>query len=156
MSFFPLFALTFDGYWVVPLVGGVGFIAAVVLGRRLITSRPAEAPEVPLTNFLGGVTQDRRAVPRRRGNTVEVHLSDGSDRPPITGCVIDRSQGGLRVLVDEPIAEGTVLKIRPTSGGVTTPWTDVTIRSCRREGFQYELGCQFDHLPNWNQLLQFG
>jgi PilZ domain len=157
MTLFPLFALTFDGYWVVPLVGGVGFIAAVLLGRRLIAPRPAEAPaDVPLENFLGGVTQDRRALPRRKGNTVEVQLSDGSERPPVNGCVIDRSQGGLRVLVDEPFAEGTVLKIRPTGGGVTTPWTDATIRSCRRDGIQYELGLRFDQMPNWNQLLQFG
>jgi hypothetical protein len=157
MTLLPLFALSIDGYWVIPLVGGVGFVAAVLLGRRLFASPPPPpADEVPLKDFLGGVTQDRRAVPRRKGNTVDVQLSDGSERPPINGVVIDRSQGGIRVMVDEPIAEGTVMKIRPTTGGVTTPWTDVTIRSCRRDGIQYELGCRFDQQPNWNQLLQFG
>ena len=36
------------------------------------------------------------------------------------------------------------------------PWTETTVRSCRKDGIQYELGCQFHRTPNWNLLLQFG
>jgi hypothetical protein len=153
----PSFAFAFDPVWAVPLVGGACFFVAVLFGRRLFSGRPAEpvGEEVPLTGFLDGVTQDRRAAPRRRGNTVEVQLSL-NEGPPIRGFVIDRSQGGLRVLVDEVVTEGKGWKIRPTQADVTIPWTEVTVRSCRREGHQYEVGCQFDKMPNWGLMLQFG
>ena len=35
-------------------------------------------------------------------------------------------------------------------------WVELRVRSCRAEGCQYELGCQFPQTPNWNLLLQFG
>ena len=153
-----LFALALDGSWVVPLVGGIGFVAAVLIGRRLFAPRPAApAPlDVPLDGCLQGVTQDRRAAPRRGGNTVEVQITDVNSAPAGRGCVIDRSQGGLRMLVERPVAAGTQLKVKPTSADASAPWSDITVRSCRRDGIEYVLGCQFDRLPNWAELLQFG
>lgn len=151
------FAFSLDPAWVVPLVGGACFIFAVLLGWRLLVSRSTRQSDedVPLKSFLDGVTQDRRAAPRRRGNTIEVQLTR-EEGPPIRGLVVDRSQGGLRVLVDQPVSEGGGWKIRPTTAEVTTPWAEVTIRSCRREGTEYHVGCQFDRMPNWSLMLQFG
>jgi hypothetical protein len=108
-------------------------------------------------DFLRGVTRDRRGAPRRRGGThVEVQLLMGEGQEPIPGWVLDRSIGGLGILLDQALVPGAVLKIRPRGATDTTPWTDITVRSCRREGLQYEAGCQFHHTPNWSLLLQFG
>src|SRR5262245_26780078 len=99
-----LFAIAFDITWIIPFMGGMGFVVALLLGRQLLISKPNSdgQEEQPLdTNFLQGVTQDRRATPRRKGNTVEVLLADGSDNAPLRGYVIDRSQGGLRILLEE-------------------------------------------------------
>jgi hypothetical protein len=158
MALASAFAFSLDPSWSVPIMGGACFLFAVLLGRRLLAGRPAAPPpakEVELKSFLDGVTQDRRAAPRRKGNTVEVQLSR-DDGPPIRGIVIDRSQGGLRVLVDEPVTEGGNWKIRPTTTDVTTPWTEVIVRNCRRDGAQFQIGCQFDRMPNWSLMLKFG
>ena len=153
------FAIAVDPVWAIPLAGIVFFLVAVLVGWRWLSARPVEqgeaGDEVQLKGFLDGVTQDRRKVPRRRGNLIDVQLCRG-DEAPIRGYVLDRSQGGLRVLLDQAVAEGKGWKIRPTTSDQTTPWTEVTIRSCRRQGAQYAVGCQFDQMPNWGLMLQFG
>src|SRR5262249_45391240 len=105
--------------------------------------------------FLHGVTQDRRAAPRRKGNCVEVLLA-GDQGTTLLGWVLNRSIGGLCLLVEQPVPQGTACKGRPSSAGPTAPWAEITVRSCRREAGQYELNCQFDGMPNWNELLHFG
>ncbi len=153
-----LFGLDVEDYWLVPVVGVAACGLAYLLGRRFFAGRPA-APATPDDgldpSFLQGVTQERRATPRRRGNLVEVQLVDG-DGTSLRGWVVDRSQGGLGLLVEQPLAAGVALRVRPSAVGSSAPWTEVTVRSCRPEGSQYELGCQFIHMPNYGQLLQFG
>lgn len=158
----PLFALAIDPTWIIPFMGGAGFVFALMLGRQLILSKTSatdDDQEQPLTSdFLKGVTQDRRASPRRKGNIVEVEVkvTPQGDEPLLRGLVIDRSQGGLRLLLDVALDEGFVVKVRPTAVGSAAMWAEVTIRSCKREGTQYKMGCQFHQMPSWNQLLQFG
>jgi hypothetical protein len=147
--------------WVVPVVGGAACGLAFLVGRRLLSPRPPEPPNDPVAlfdaHFLGGVSKDRRAAPRRKGNTVEVRLSAAAaDQEAVRGWILDRSIGGLCILVDHPVSVGLHLKVRPNQASEVTPWTDVTVRFCRQEGSQYELGCQFHRTPNWAMLLQFG
>ena len=70
--------------------------------------------------------------------------------------VLDRSQGGLCLLVEQPVAVDCVLKVRPRTSNDPTHWVEVIVRSCRAVGIQYEIGVQFQQIPNWNLLLQFG
>jgi hypothetical protein len=156
-------AFTFDipaeGYWAAG-IGGLACLLAYVVGRCFLVARPAPpAAESEATlgeRFLHGLTRDRRCAPRRRGNTVEVLLSDGSDREPLHAWVLDRSIGGLCLLADQPVVKGTVLRVRPVRASAATPWTDITIRSCREDDGQYELGCQFHGTPNYSLMLMFG
>ena len=123
---------------------------------------PAPAPKLseeallPGSAVYEGVSRDRRASPRRKGNTIEVELNVRDDLPAMRGWVLDRSVGGLCIMVEEAIPEGTVVRLRPRALAETIPWTESTIRSCRKDGTHYELGCQFHRTPNWNMLLQFG
>ena len=146
--------------WTVPVVGGLVCGVAFLVGRRMFFSAPApklsEDVLMPGSVVYEGVSRDRRAAPRRRGNTVEVQLNIQEVQQTIRGWVIDRSIGGLCIMAEEAITEGTVIRLRPRTAAETMPWTDATVKSCRKDGTQYELGCQFHRTPSWNLLLQFG
>ena len=80
---------------------------------------------------------------------MEVLLTDGKEEP-LSGWVLDRSMGGVGVMLDKPLPEGLSLKIRPRKASEDTPWIAVHIKSCRQEGDQWEVGLQFDQTPNWS------
>ena len=159
-ALFSLIELLPEGEWVVPAIGGGVCLLAFLVGWRFLASRPekpkVDSPEPMDARFLKGVNKDRRATVRRKGNTVEVQLSNGMDDEPVRGWVLDRSQGGLCLLAEQAYAPGAIVRVRPRKAAAATPWTDITIRSCRPEGGQFELGCQFHHTPNWSLLLLFG
>jgi hypothetical protein len=138
------------------LAGIVGCSLAFWVGWRVLSPRSATAEVPNEREFLKGVTLERRAALRRKGNTVEVLLARGDDQAPVSAWVIDRSQGGLCLLVDQPFEPKTLLKCRPRKAGEQAMWIDITVCSCRPDGTQYEIGCQFHKTPNWSQLLQFG
>ena len=148
-------ALTGSPY-LVPLIGLISCGLAFFVGLRLFAGRRPESDLPMECDFLQGVNRDRRGAARRKGNTVEVLVSLGQDQPEIKGWVIDRSQGGLCLLLPQAITEKTVVRVRPRSASEQVPWTDVTVRSCREERGQYEVGCQFHRTPTFNLLLQFG
>jgi hypothetical protein len=149
-----------DASWAIPIIGATVCFLAYFIGRRFLAAQSAARNPDPEglhdARFLQGVTRERRALTRRKGNSVEVELTDDSDQPPIRAWVLDRSFGGLCVLADQAIAQGTKLRVRPRNAAAATPWTDVTICSCREDDGQYELGCQFHHTPNYSLLLMFG
>lgn len=146
--------------WSVPVAGGLVCGVAFLVGRRLLFPAPAAVETgqtlMPGSVVFEGVSRDRRAAPRRKGNTVEVVINAQEEEAHLRGWVIDRSMGGLCIMAEEAIAEGSVVRLRPRNTGETLPWTEVTVRSCRRDGTHFELGCQFHRTPNWNLLLQFG
>jgi hypothetical protein len=149
-----------DAFWIVPVIGGAACALAYLLGRRFLVARAGTPSETDsagdAAHFLQGVTRDRRCAPRRRGNIVEVELSESPNAPSVRGWVMDRSIGGLCLLMDQPIDTGIVLLVRPRNAAASVPWTEVTICSCREDAGQYEVGCQFHHTPNWSLLLMFG
>jgi hypothetical protein len=148
-----------DAFWTVPLIGALVCALAYLLGRRLFVAPPPSVDDGDQQSealFLQGLTRDRRAAPRRKGNIVEVELCIGADRQLMRGWVLDRSIGGLCLLVDQPVASGTVLRVRPRNAAAAVPWMEVTTCSCREEGDRFELGCQFHHTPNWSHLLMLG
>ena len=102
-------------------------------------------------------TQERRSAPRRKGNPVSVSICDGPDESePIQGWVLDRSSGGVRLLVDEVIATETLVKIRPSKAPESVPWVTVKVKSCSPQGKSWNLGCQFLEKLSWGDLQRFG
>jgi hypothetical protein len=149
--------------WTIPLIGLLVASLAFLMGRRWLVPRPAPTPaaEVLPTNLETAKlakksAPDRRSTPRRKGNHVEVFLTDDSKRPPLLGYVVDRSMGGLCLIVEKPLTEGTVLNVRPRRAPQTAPWTAIEIGSCRSEGGEWEVGCRFLKPPQWNDVLLFG
>ncbi len=143
----------------------IGALAAVVVvgGLQLCRRRPTAArvqeaePPPPLDPFIFGSAQEKRQAVRRKGNPVSVLISDATGRAaPCEGVVADRSLGGLRLIVHNPIAVGTILSVRPAQATTIFPWVQVEVRSCRQEGNSWNLGCQFVKVPHSSLLWHFG
>src|SRR4051812_33585541 len=101
-----------ESVWLVPAIGLVVCGFALLIGLKLFAPRPKSLDENTPEDmdFLKGVTRDRRGLARRKGNTVEVRISLGDEKPEIQGWVIDRSQGGLCLLVEKAIPETTQVR----------------------------------------------
>jgi hypothetical protein len=100
---------------------------------------------------------DRRGSVRREGGAVRVVLASPVFRNGLNdGYVVDRSTGGLRVVMQAALAPGSTAQIRAVNAPDTVGFVTVIVRSCRKTGDSYELGCEFEKTPPWNVLLLFG
>jgi hypothetical protein len=100
---------------------------------------------------------DRRGAIRREGALVRVVLAAPTFRGGLgEGFVLDRSTGGLRITVASPLEVGTAVQVRAANAPETVEFVNVIVRSCRKSGEFYEVGCEFEKTPPWNVLLLFG
>src|SRR5690348_8363345 len=101
---------------VIPVIGlmaaGMTYLAGRWALRRRRTGPPVPPPPTepaapeydPFDN--GSLTERRRAL-RRKGNSIEILVGDGdAAAEPVRGWVIDRSTGGLCLLLSEEVALG--------------------------------------------------
>lgn len=123
------------------------------LTQQLTQIRQKAAP----TQIRPLTTAERRAAPRRKGNPISVHITNGSpNSDALEGWVMDRSSGGLRLLVDEVMLPGALLHIRPVKALPHFPWIQVRVKNCFPERKSWSLGCQFLHKLSWDDLQHFG
>jgi hypothetical protein len=100
---------------------------------------------------------DRRGTVRREGAPVRVLLSSPSFRNGVNdGYVVDRSTGGLRILMNAAMVPGSNLQVRALNAPDTIGFVTVIVRSCKKEDDHFVLGTEFDKTPPWNVLLLFG
>jgi len=100
---------------------------------------------------------DRRGAVRREGGPVRVVLSSPSFRNGVNdGFVVDRSTGGLRILMQTAMAPGSTIGVKAANAPDTVGFVTVIVRSCRKSTDHYEVGCEFEKTPPWNVLLLFG
>jgi len=141
---------------------------------RGTTRRPATDPQVtppppsrgpqrkveaapPAPPAASDKPEDLRAAPRRKGNPVPVLLSNSNGTSePLQGWVLDRSTGGLRILVDQAIPAGSRLSVRPAKAHGSFPWIQIEVRSCQPERSSWNLGVQFVEKPSWGEMQMFG
>lgn len=117
----------------------------------------APARPAPATQVQAGPGAERRSAPRRKGNPVPVLLTNANATlDPFQGWVLDRSTGGLRILVDQQVVIGTVLSVRPAKAHASFPWIQVKVRSCQPERSSFHLGVQFVQKPAWGEMQAFG
>jgi hypothetical protein len=106
--------------------------------------------------FTQGASREKRVAARRSGTVVKVAVADTSLKGVEQAWVVDRSTTGLGLCVGEPAETGTKLKVRPWDAGDMSPWIDIVVRNCKREGDSWKIGCQFVRTPPWSVLLLFG
>jgi hypothetical protein len=102
-------------------------------------------------------TKDLRRSPRRNGKIVEVLVSlPGETDFPHQGLVMNRSNGGLGILVGSEFKVGAVLGVLPSEASKLTPWVEVEVKSCRKHPEGFELGLQYIKVPPYSTLVLFG
>lgn len=100
---------------------------------------------------------DRRGTVRRDGQPVRVVLfSPVLGKGMSDGFVLDRSTGGLRIAVSAAVPVGGTLEVKAANAPDTVGFVTVVVRSCRKNGDHFEVGCEFEKTPPWNVLLLFG
>jgi hypothetical protein len=105
----------------------------------------------------GGNGSERRTMPRRPGNPVEVRVADTYDpAEPLTAWVVDRSPEGMCLVSSSPVTAGTVVRVSPASQlGSAGASVDLEVRHCRREESIWILGCRSTAPLTWSQLRLF-
>ncbi len=119
-------------------------------------------PKLP-SHYFGDVDNgsqsfgDRRTSIRREGAPVRVLITSITLKNEVLGAwVVDRSTGGLRLVVEHALDPNSVIQILTEDAPDTTPWVTLIVRGCRKHDNHYELGCEFESTPPWNVLLLFG
>jgi hypothetical protein len=118
---------------------------------------PAPAPAEPPRPAETKNPKEKRSTPRRKANMQPVLITNGDTKaPPFDGWIVDRSAGGLRLVVKRPIAEGALLSVRPARASASFPWLKVEVRNASTENGTTNLGCRFVLKPTLEELQQFG
>jgi len=122
--------------------------------------KPGEAPPAQddADVFYKGSRMEKRAGGYRRpGNPVPVHILEGEDADAVElGWINDRSSGGLGLEMDREVPVETILRVRPTTASITTPWVEVEVRNCRLVENRYHIGTQFVRKPSGDVMMAFG
>jgi hypothetical protein len=154
------FNLTQWSTWVAFGVGVLTSGLTFLIGGLLIRERRRRAAARAEMNHdpfvLGSMTEQRASV-RRKGNPVEVLISDAdAKQEPSRGWVVDRSMGGLCLMLSSPVDADAVLSVKPREAAPGIAWVRVLVRNCREEGSGFAVSVQFERTPTWNVLLLFG
>jgi len=127
---------------------------------RLVPSGTVQVPAVEQAAAWAPPEQsyaDRRGAVRREGSPVRVLLSSSSLRNGVNdGYVVDRSTGGLRIVMQAAVPPGSTLQVKAVNAPDTVGFVTLIVRSCRPHPDHFEIGTEFEKTPPWNVLLLFG
>jgi hypothetical protein len=115
---------------------------------------PAAAPEDLRFLTQGGV--ERRAGRRRWGNPTEVHIILPPWPGRLHGLVVNRSTGGLALLLQQEVPAGTSIQVHSVEAPRSVPFLKLEVRHCRKAGGLFLVGCQFCEDVPWNVRVWFG
>jgi hypothetical protein len=122
-------------------------------------SQDTPSVEAPAGTAAGAKesARDKRRNPRRPGRSIEVFVTvPGSNHKPCKGVVLNRSAGGLGILVGDAYPIGSVIGVLPVEASHLTPWVETEVKTCRKTGDDWELGLQFVKVPPYSTMLLFG
>jgi hypothetical protein len=129
--------------------------------EELLAKLPARArqalaipPEELRWMDAGGV--ERRASRRRWGNPTEVRIFSALWPGYVHGLVINRSTGGLALLLDREVPADTAVKLRSVEAPGTVPGIKMQVRHCGKAGKNFLIGCEFSEDVPWNVRVWFG
>jgi hypothetical protein len=99
---------------------------------------------------------DRRRSARKWGNPVEVQIHPPDSAIPLRGVVINRSTGGVAILVDDAYQTGARLMLRAVQAPAGVGWIAIEVRNCRAAGKNHVIGCSYPESPPWNAVVWLG
>jgi hypothetical protein len=115
---------------------------------------PAAAPEDLRFLSQGGV--ETRAGRRRWGNPTEVHVILPPWPGRLQGLVINRSTGGLAILLQQEVSAGAAIEVHSVEAPRSVPFLKLAVRHCRKAGGFFLVGCGFCGEVPWNVRVWFG
>ena len=99
---------------------------------------------------------ERRRSRRRWFNPTSVSFYTAIEGKPRHGIVVNRSSGGVAILVDRDISQDETLFVRPLEAPESVPVIPVKVRHSRRAGGMYLVGCQYCEDQPWNVKVWLG
>jgi hypothetical protein len=117
----------------------------------------APSPTAPLGPTDLGNPKEKRSSPRRKANMQPVLITNGDPKaPPFEGWLVDRSAGGMRLVVKRPVAEGAFVSVRTARASISSSWLKLEVRNSKSDNGTTHLGCRFVLKPSLEELQQFG
>jgi hypothetical protein len=147
------------------VVAGIalGFVVGLLCRRRPLEPHeddddaPALADGGAAASEASGPKRDKRRNPRRPGRSVEVFVAlAGSTQKPCKGVILNRSVGGLGILVGDEYPVGAMVGVLPATASHLEPWVESEVKTCRKLGDDWEIGLQFVQIPPYSTMIQFG
>jgi hypothetical protein len=147
------------------LIGGtvvLGFLATMCFVPRRRVAEEGRFPPRPNAREMfdlshAGRGNERRNNLRRFGPPAPIYAADlelsGARLP---GWVVDRSSGGLGLVLERPLPVECVINVRSANAPPEAPWVQLRVRHCRPLKGTYQVGCQFQTEQSWRVLLMFG
>ncbi len=136
-------------------------LGTCLIPRRRLTGGPKfpPLPEVTAREADARARQgnDRRSALRRADKPTPLLVNDPEMMDePAPGWVLDRSTGGLGIMLAGPLAPDTVVNVRSADAPADSPWVPLRIRHCRPVEGGFQVGGQFMKPLPWHVLLLFG
>jgi hypothetical protein len=126
-------------------------------GPMVMPNSPAGSPD--WDSSPSPRNDERRRSIRRGGLPTPILVLDpkaGRKSKATEAYVLDRSTGGLRLALENPVNVGSTLLAKPGNAPDGFEWVKVVVRNCREVGDYFEVGCQFETELELNRLLMFG
>jgi hypothetical protein len=156
-----------DGRWLV----GCAFATRLTDGDLSGLGRPAGGSARPPTDaappptaapvnadaaWIAAGAWERRTSPRRRVPVARAVLWEVRGGGRSHGWVADVSRDGLGRLVLRAFPVRALVRAPAVHADEAVPWVEVCVRSCRRKGQRWELGCRFHGDPHPHGLGLLG
>jgi hypothetical protein len=124
----------------------------------LLPAAGSRAPEAPPEDlqFVAGGGAEKRTSRRRWGNPTEVNVDALLWPRPVHGIVINRSTGGLAILLQDEVPAGTTIQVHPVEAPRSVRAVSLEVRHCRKAGRLFLIGCEFSEEVPWNVRVWFG
>jgi hypothetical protein len=119
-----------------------------------VSRGPASAPEGLKFQAQGGV--EKRAGRRRWGNPIEVNVIVPLWPDPVRGLVVNRSTGGLAILLQQEVPAGNPIAVRSVEAPLSVPFITLEVCHCLKAGRLFLVGCQFCEEVPWTVRVWFG
>jgi hypothetical protein len=131
------------------------------LFKDLLTGLPAGAFQAPAgapddLQYQTGGGVERRAGRRRWGNPTEIHITSPLWPGRLHGLVINRSTGGLAILLQKEVPAGTTINVYSVEAPRSVPFVGLEVCHCRGVSGLFLIGCQFCEEVPWNVRVWFG
>lgn len=148
--------ISMTAIWTMAAFSGCLVLGIVVICWRADTGSQQQRGQRGPDGSRTGQADDRRIRVRRIGSSAPIDLTFADGSPPRRAVALDRSSGGMRLAVEEAVAVGSLIGLRPANGPVGGLPVRASVRWCKQVDLHYEFGCRFcEDLP-LAVLMQFG